>query len=656
MWLTLKAQEGVLININSSDDIGYPNKIIIKGNQYKQTNGYISCVKNRVSLVSLNKNLLNLTDISIDSYNKRALRVGRSICPGLRYTFKSFQDITVPISLDYYPSGGKENINIAKITPENICTTFEMPFFEGTVSLYADGNIDIIRDINSYKLQIELGEQPTEYEPQNLVQTTIDLNGKRLYSLGDDYGQYDSMIIENRNDGSGHADVVVEKRCKEKTIFGIENWQKIPETDDSGRNIYTAHLGDVLFTNNIFHTIEGTKEDGGIYKFYVEFKRGDDGYADIYVHTTISDVSRFKNELQREPITVIHLSQNSETEKIGEINLPFINKGITNMYIDTNNNISETSFDKLMTNMRVEYEQKTGEDTMAEKKFLDLAGLGKYDEKIKAKIAADDAKVLTDAKEYSDGLATNYDPAGSATTAKTEAVKEAKEYTDGKDVAVRAYIGTIPEEAQVASVVAYVDKKTEGIATDTAMKELEGRVTTAEGEIDAIQADYLKKADKTELQGSIDGVNGKVTTLVGADTGKSVRAIANEELAAQLIPETAGESLNTLKEIADWIQKHPEDASAMNQKITTLEGKAHEHVNKDVLDGVTAEKVGKWDDAATKAHTHENADVLAGITSVKVAAWDAAKADAVKEANSYTDGKIAEFVAITTEEVENLFK
>ena len=63
-----------------------------------------------------------------------------------------------------------------------------------------------------------------------------------------------------------------------------------------------------------------------------------------------------------------------------------------------------------------------------------------------------------------------------------------------------------------------------------------------------------------------------LTTLIGKDAGKSARAIANEELAAQLIPEGAKEALDTLTEIAQWIQNHPDDASAMNAAITKLNG------------------------------------------------------------------------------------
>lgn len=76
---------------------------------------------------------------------------------------------------------------------------------------------------------------------------------------------------------------------------------------------------------------------------------------------------------------------------------------------------------------------------------------------------------------------------------------------------------------------------------------------------------------KAVIDANIANVQGKVNTLIGSDAAKSVRTIANEELAAQLIPASAKESLDTLQEIAAWIQSHPDDASAMNQAITDLQ-------------------------------------------------------------------------------------
>ena len=87
-----------------------------------------------------------------------------------------------------------------------------------------------------------------------------------------------------------------------------------------------------------------------------------------------------------------------------------------------------------------------------------------------------------------------------------------------------------------------------------------------------------------------------VETLIGTDTGKSARTIANEELAAQLVPENAKESLDTLQEIAAWIQAHPDDASAMNQAITALEtlvGTIPEAATASDIVGYIAEEIAK---------------------------------------------------------------
>ena len=144
-----------------------------------------------------------------------------------------------------------------------------------------------------------------------------------------------------------------------------------------------------------------------------------------------------------------------------------------------------------------------------------------------------------------------------------------------------------------------------------------------------------------------------VNTLIAADTGKSVRTIANEELAAQLIPANAQEALNTLTEIAAWIQSHPEDAAALNTAITALQAKvdtegtvstaitaainalgitayaktadlgalaAKDTVTEADLDAALQAKVNA---ASEGNHAHDNKDVLDGVTAEKVAAWDA---------------------------------
>lgn len=173
------------------------------------------------------------------------------------------------------------------------------------------------------------------------------------------------------------------------------------------------------------------------------------------------------------------------------------------------------------------------------KKYVSLEKLGLYDEKIKKVISDADAAALASAKSYADGLATNYDAAGSAASA----LAEAKTYADGKDTAIQAahqagtdaaaaagvadgkavkaqgdvdalktYVGTIPAGATATNVVAYVQEKTAGIATEGAMTELSGRVTAVEGDVATIKGDYLKAADKTELEGKISAVQTAVDT------------------------------------------------------------------------------------------------------------------------------------------------
>lgn len=181
------------------------------------------------------------------------------------------------------------------------------------------------------------------------------------------------------------------------------------------------------------------------------------------------------------------------------------------------------------------------------------------------------------------------------------------------------------------------------------------RMTAAETAIEG-------KASQTDFT----TLDGKVTTLIGSDASKSVRTIANEELAAQLIAANADASLDTLEEIAAWIQSHPDDASAMNAAITALQTKTelgtyddngtptqyatvkayvegyvgaavaavHSHDNQTVIDGITATLVSNWNSAYTQAHTHSNAIVLNGITATDVANWNAAE----NNAKAYADG------------------
>ena len=70
---------------------------------------------------------------------------------------------------------------------------------------------------------------------------------------------------------------------------------------------------------------------------------------------------------------------------------------------------------------------------MAENKFLSLQGLSTYDELIKQEISTGDESTLSSAKSYADGLAVNYDPAGTAQT-KVQELAEGQVKTNSDNV------------------------------------------------------------------------------------------------------------------------------------------------------------------------------------------------------------------------------
>lgn len=233
-----------------------------------------------------------------------------------------------------------------------------------------------------------------------------------------------------------------------------------------------------------------------------------------------------------------------------------------------------------------------------------------------------------------------------------KALKDAKAYADGKDAAIAA-------------------AKKAGDDAQTDVDALEAKVGSVPADKTVVEmisdAQAAATYDDTALTGRVTTVEGKVTTLIGDDASKSARTIASEEVAK--IVAGADASYDTLKEIADWISSHKTDATAMNSaivaleaivdgiggdgekatvveyvtdaiaalkigdyakaadltalagRVTTLEGKAHTHSNKSLLDTYTQTEADLAD-AVAKKHEHSNKTVLDGITAEKVTAWD----------------------------------
>ena len=108
-------------------------------------------------------------------------------------------------------------------------------------------------------------------------------------------------------------------------------------------------------------------------------------------------------------------------------------------------------------------------------------------------------------------LAGKADAGASYTKAEANALLENK--------ADASYVGTIPEGANVENVVAYVEKKTAGIASEGAMETLSGRVDAVEGDIETLQ---------TAMTGEGEGsVAQKISTAL---TGYATEGFVTEEL------------------------------------------------------------------------------------------------------------------------------
>jgi len=207
---------------------------------------------------------------------------------------------------------------------------------------------------------------------------------------------------------------------------------------------------------------------------------------------------------------------------------------------------------------------------------------------------------------------------------------------EAADLAINNLIGDVTDGKTVVEMIAdaqaaatYDDEEVRGLIdtnADAIAQEIEDREgavsglkTELEGKINAKvdQSAYDEKvaalaAEDERLAGLINGnaaaieeMGGEIDVLVGDDTGKSVRTIANEELAAQLIAENAAEALDSLQEIAAWIQSHPGDAATMNAAIAALEAKVDTGdvtVSAYVTAAINALKIG---DYATVAALNE---------------------------------------------------
>lgn len=237
-------------------------------------------------------------------------------------------------------------------------------------------------------------------------------------------------------------------------------------------------------------------------------------------------------------------------------------------------------------------------DNLTVKKFLNQAGVSTlWGEVAKAvKAEADRAKL-----------------AEQANAAAAAEAKAAAQTAQNEIDALELYVGTIPEGYTESNIVAYIKKvatetlaAASGNSTETAASvkaQLDAYVASndlvvgAHGEsIAAVVADYLKKADKDELAGLI------------SDNADEITRIDNALKAAI---ENDGEGLDSIKELATWIEEHGTDAAGYAAAIDALEALVGDTaVATQIANAIAAENLAQYAKAADLVTTNNNLTAL----------------------------------------------
>lgn len=199
--------------------------------------------------------------------------------------------------------------------------------------------------------------------------------------------------------------------------------------------------------------------------------------------------------------------------------------------------------------------------------------------------------------------------------------------------------------------------------------EIEGKADTADlGELaskDEVAKSDLASALSTEISNASSNIatqTGRIDTLVGNESGddaKSVRVISAEEVAK--IVASAPESFDTLKEIADWISTHSDDAAAMNSAIVALQGKTvlgtHE-VGGEQVEYATVKAYVEAVMAAAELSGSTSIDITNGVVSAIVNAGNGltsgANGIALAEVVASTNGAGGSNGAMTAAQAEKL--
>lgn len=335
------------------------------------------------------------------------------------------------------------------------------------------------------------------------------------------------------------------------------------------------------------------------------------------------------------------------------------------------------------------------------KKYLSLERLTEYDTLIKNTIDSGDQATLKSAKEYTNGLidshnhddkyyteseidtkVSNLNTSISNITNGTTTVKKAEEanhatsadsasnadklggqspsyYAKASDIPTGALASKdiISESDLDTSLAEKVNAASEGNHSHLNKEELDKIATGDKAKWDAMEdnakayADELDaavkeayKAADAELQGSINGLSSAIETAKQEAIDIAATDAANKDVAVLANVQTYVDGLNT----------------AMDERMDAVEGKAHEHSNKSVIDGITSAKVSAWDSAEDNAKLYTDTEVAkkADKDHNHDSKYDTkgAASDALTESKGYTDEKIALLMNNSSEAVDSIME
>lgn len=197
--------------------------------------------------------------------------------------------------------------------------------------------------------------------------------------------------------------------------------------------------------------------------------------------------------------------------------------------------------------------------------------------------------------------------------------------------ALEALVGVLPEGTEAKTIIEYVNKKTDGIATDTALAELQGVVNEHE-------------ASLAVLEGAADVVGSVANTATTVAAAKVAEIVAG-----------ADAKFDTLKEIADWILTDTTGAAGMAADIDALEAKLAG------VDTTVVAKIGAEIENALKIDGVDKYALASDLTTLagRVKALEdaghvtqAAIDTALQSAKEYADGLATNYDAAGTAETK----